>query len=354
MIKLSYIVPVYNCENYISQCIDSLYNQNLNTNEFEVIIINDGSTDNSEEIILKYTKLHNNIIYKKQKNQGLSVTRNIGMSIAKGEYIQFVDSDDYLEPLTAKYLLKVAIDNQLDIITFKSNNVSEESSAGSNSSSEYNSSIVQSESEQYGGGSNQLNINNIQSGIVYIEKYEYPNYAWLYIFKREYIKKINLEFIPKIYCEDSLFTMELFLNANRMCHVDIIVYNYRYNPTSIMHNKDDAHQIKMINSYNFIIHYIDKIIIKYKNLMTEECLNRCLNRQNAFTFFLFLRLLRSNQSIEFAKKIITELEIDRFYPCKRLDRNEYSGIHWNILLNIINQKYLFLTACKIHKFIYGK
>lgn len=122
MIKLSYIVPVYNCENYISQCIDSLYNQNLNTNEFEVIIINDGSTDNSENIILKYTKINKNIIYQKQKNQGLSVTRNVGMSIAKGEYIQFVDSDDYLEPETMDKILSAAIENNLDILTFKTSN----------------------------------------------------------------------------------------------------------------------------------------------------------------------------------------------------------------------------------------
>lgn len=139
MINLSYIIPVYNCEKYLSECIDSIYKQNLNQEEFEIIIINDGSTDNSEKILDRYIHLHKNITYIKQENKGLSRTRNLGMSIAKGKYIQFVDADDYLEPLSANYLLKAAINNQLDIITFRSNKVSESSSVCSNTSDVYSS-----------------------------------------------------------------------------------------------------------------------------------------------------------------------------------------------------------------------
>lgn len=95
MIKVSIIVPVYNVENYVARCLDSLVNQTLK--EIEIIIVNDGSTDGSGEICKKYAKRYKNIKYIKQKNQGLSGARNTGIEVARGEYIGFVDSDDFVE-----------------------------------------------------------------------------------------------------------------------------------------------------------------------------------------------------------------------------------------------------------------
>lgn len=92
--KVSVIVPVYNVEKYIEKCLDSLVNQTLK--EMEIIIVNDGSLDNSEKIIKKYEKKYSNIIYLKKENGGLSSARNYGIDYANGEYIAFLDSDDYV------------------------------------------------------------------------------------------------------------------------------------------------------------------------------------------------------------------------------------------------------------------
>ena len=94
--KLSYIVPVYNVEAYLDKCLQSLYNQSLELVDFEVVIINDGSSDNSLKIIEKYRSLYQNITLIDQENQGLSVARNNGIGQAKGDYILCVDSDDFL------------------------------------------------------------------------------------------------------------------------------------------------------------------------------------------------------------------------------------------------------------------
>ena len=115
---LSIIVPAYNAEKYIKPCIESLYKQNLQEDEFEIILINDGSTDNTLSIVKTFSKLHSNINIISQVNQGLSITRNNGITNAKGKYILFVDSDDVLVNNSIKMMLNIAIDNSSIKITF--------------------------------------------------------------------------------------------------------------------------------------------------------------------------------------------------------------------------------------------
>lgn len=114
--KISVIVPVYNVYNYLDKCLDSLVNQ-TNTN-FEVIIINDGSTDNSQEIIDKYVSENANMHSYIKENGGLASARNYGIEKASGDYILFLDSDDYYEPNTIETLIKEA-ESDYDIITFQ-------------------------------------------------------------------------------------------------------------------------------------------------------------------------------------------------------------------------------------------
>ena len=114
--KISLIIPVYNSEKYLSKCLDSIINQTFSLKNIEVIIINDGSTDNSEKIIMRYEKKLN-IIYKKQKNEGQSSARNKGIKLAKGKYLTFIDSDDYIDKKMLSIMYKEADNNNLDIIT---------------------------------------------------------------------------------------------------------------------------------------------------------------------------------------------------------------------------------------------
>ena len=93
---LSFIIPVYNVEKYIRTCIESIYQQDLDENSFEVIIVNDGTKDRSMEMIADLIEQHSNIIVINQENQGLSVARNNGIIKAMGEYIAMIDSDDLI------------------------------------------------------------------------------------------------------------------------------------------------------------------------------------------------------------------------------------------------------------------
>ncbi|WP_136799949.1 glycosyltransferase family 2 protein [Desulfosediminicola ganghwensis] len=123
---VSIIIPVYNTEKYIRHCIVSALRQTYN--KIELIIINDGSTDNSEEIILNYQKKHNNVFYFLQRNNGQSAARNKGLTLANGEYIFFLDSDDWIAENTIRAMVQSAVEHNYDVITcgiihcFESNN----------------------------------------------------------------------------------------------------------------------------------------------------------------------------------------------------------------------------------------
>ena len=115
MIKVSVIVPVYNTENYLKKCLDSLVNQTLK--DIEIIVINDCSTDNSKKILEKYQEKYKNIkLINNPKNKGIGYNRNLGIEKAKGEYISFVDSDDYVELNMLDVMYNRAKEEDLDIV----------------------------------------------------------------------------------------------------------------------------------------------------------------------------------------------------------------------------------------------
>ena len=113
---VSIIVPIYNTEQYLKKCIDSLINQTYKN--LEILLINDGSTDNSDSICNEYVKKDNRIKYYKKENTGVSDTRNYGIKEAKGSYLTFVDSDDWLDLTTIENCMKVMIDKQVEILKF--------------------------------------------------------------------------------------------------------------------------------------------------------------------------------------------------------------------------------------------
>lgn len=115
--KISTIIPVYNSGIYLQKCFESIMKQSIDFENIQLIIINDGSTDNSEKIIHHFLDKFENIVYLKKENGGQSSARNLGLKTAIGEYISFVDSDDWIEPEMYKELYETAVKNQLDIVT---------------------------------------------------------------------------------------------------------------------------------------------------------------------------------------------------------------------------------------------
>ena len=219
MLKLSIIVPVYNVSKYLAKCLDSLLCQDLNPEEYEIIVVNDGSTDNSEEISEQYEERYSNIIVVRQENQGLSGARNTGIKLAKGKYIQFVDSDDYLEPNVLKTLVNKMESDNLDVLRFNYQNVNEN----------YEVYEPYKEHKPYVDYRDE-----ICDGLSFLtERLGYACYAVQFIIKSELLKKDGNQFKIGIYFEDTEWTPRILTQAKRVTSTDLMVYNYLLRQGSI-------------------------------------------------------------------------------------------------------------------------
>lgn len=206
-IKVSIIVPVYNVEAYLERCLDSLVNQTLE--DIEIIVVNDGTPDNSQEIIDKYVKEYPNKVFGYIKeNGGLSDARNYGMQYAKGEFIAFVDSDDYVRTDMYEKLYNKAVEEDSEIVVcgyFKVNAV--------------NNSMA----------SAQLGNLQLYGGTIHDHPEIIENnapYAWNKLVKRDVFERTKIDF-PKGYIYEDICTMyPILASANKISKVDEELYYY--------------------------------------------------------------------------------------------------------------------------------
>ena len=214
MIDLSIIVPVYNVEKYVHTCLNSIFMQGLDDTCFEVIIVNDGSTDHSMKMIADIINLHNNITVINQENQGLSVARNNGIASAKGEYILMIDSDDLLIENSVKPILKKAIETKVDFVVADFLQMStDEIDALKNCSIQQNEElkIVEKTGEQ-----------------LFMEDVDFHQpYVWRILFKREFIIRNQLKCHPGIYVQDKPFFYKSYLKAKKCLISSQPIYIYR-------------------------------------------------------------------------------------------------------------------------------
>lgn len=248
--KLSYIVPVYNVEAYLDKCLQSLYNQSLDLSDFEVVIVNDGSSDNSIEIIEKYRTLYQNITLIEQTNQGLSVARNNGIKQAKGDYILYVDSDDFLIRESIPNLLQKAIDLELDVLRGEYRYCDE---AG-------NLLLLDDTKRHRYRYSYKIIDGDHLFQCIYCKEYYIP----LLLIKRSLLIENRLYFREHVYFEDIEFAFKLSLLAKRVMYVPIVFYIYRLRAGSITRNLtskkilDLFSAIKELKSYSRMIKYPER------------------------------------------------------------------------------------------------
>lgn len=204
MIKVSVILPVYNVAAYLDETFASLLCQTLQ--EIEIIAVNDGSMDNSEDIIKKYAQQDARISYFSQENQGQSVARNLALQHAKGEYIYMMDSDDVLaNPDVLRICYEYAEQNKADFIFFDGDTLQEQGAAPL--TWDYKRTEDLDESKAYNG-------ERLLSEV--LDKWKHNCVVWLLLIKHNYLKQIGLDFYPGIIHEDELFTTKLTLQSDKI------------------------------------------------------------------------------------------------------------------------------------------
>ena len=204
MIKVSVILPVYNVAPYLDETFASLLSQTLQ--EIEIIAVNDGSKDNSEDIIKKYAQQDARISYFSQENQGQSAARNLALLHAKGEYIYMMDSDDVLaNPDALRICYEYAEQNKADFIFFDGDTLQEQGAAPL--TWDYKRTEDLDESKAYNG-------ERLLSEV--LDKWKHNCVVWLLLIKHNYLKQIGLDFYPGIIHEDELFTTKLTLQSDKI------------------------------------------------------------------------------------------------------------------------------------------
>jgi len=316
---LSIVIPVYNVEDYIEKCIHSIFNQSVSKNFFEVIIINDGTKDNSLKICVRLQKLYPEIILITQENKGLSGARNTGLKKAIGDYIWFVDSDDWIEQNCIDFILKFITNTKLpDIIWLGHNVITNE---------RISKCYIPKESKEISG--EELYINHLDN--LY--------YIWKFIYKRNFLLEHKLEFFEGILYEDQEFTPRVLSVAKNCTTIPIIAYNYLIRTKSISNKITNRN----INDKIFILEQLDKLRSKvfiskrFKNKIEENMIYLFINTVEMSSRFQItlplnsksilnkLKSSKSNSELQKIKLNLMKLNLSIYLKLYKLVHNLYQS-----------------------------
>ena len=293
MVKISVIVPVYNTEKYLRKCLDSIVNQTLE--DIEIICVNDGSTDNSLDILNEFNSKDNRIKIITQDNQGLGAARNNGLKHAGGEYVYFIDSDDYIDLTALEKLYNNAESNGSDLVLFKFQTFDD--------------------NENVHTRGVEFKIDDIFGDIDYNNfTFTYPDAkrhvmnsafsACLKLYKREFIDTVDdFHFEENLSFEDIPPHVKVMLSASKISFVPENLYYYRSNPDSILNSQ--ASGFDMLEIICIVEDYLRK------NSFYEEF-------ENEFIFFKIAQILKymistkSDEYFEIAKDEFSKISIDSF------------------------------------------
>lgn len=318
---ISVIIPFYNVEQYIGQCLESIFNQNLPEEDYEVICVNDASPDNSREIVLEFQKKHSNLILVEHDiNKKLGPARNTGRSVATGKYIWNIDSDDYIKPNSLSTILDNCIAEDLDVLIFNFDHCN-------NNIEKLNVAYPFTDTEVF-------------TGIEFINKYCLGNFheispIWTQVYKREFLD-VNEIFSPPINMgEDVPFTLKALLVAKRIRSITDSCYAYRLNENSLggaievipqaikLYEKCfictryisdllkfiPVNEEKIKNEYQLICKYILSLYPKYINRMTETERKRfrALAKKDIFLNWNLYRMMGLRNRLKYFKFLFFNL-----------------------------------------------
>lgn len=283
--KLSIVIPLYNVQSYIEKCICSLEQQDIGANEYEILVIDDGSPDDSAAIVERLQQKYSNIRLLHKSNGGLGSARNYGIKHAIGEYIMFVDSDDYIENNVFSIMFSELYEHNLDYLGYG---------------------IVEIRGKEYKNGFENIERPlNIISGLEYVKNYQISISACTHILKTEIYKKNNIYFNEEIIHEDYDFVLRMYQYCNRMKFIDLHVYNYVIKETgSITSTKTFEQFCYSLNSWKIMIESLNSYFFK----LDDEYSYWAKRWINNFKYIALNYLLLYDLPIEKKKKIFLQFK----------------------------------------------
>jgi glycosyltransferase involved in cell wall biosynthesis len=322
---ISVIVPVYKVEEYLDKCVDSIINQTYKN--LEIILVDDGSPDNCPKMCDDYAKKDKRIKVIHKKNGGVSSARNEGIKFSKGDYISFIDSDDWIDNNYIEEMYNALTYNEADYVCCGYKRV-----CGNNLEYIHNDEKI----IIYNNAELLLKLLNVQNGY---------GFCHMKLISKKVIK--NVVFNEKLVVgEDALFNIELCKNINKAVILNKSLYNYFFNSNSVVRKYDEKYVDKYLNSMKYMSEYIEK---SYNNMETKDnlynyiayhvmliCVNYCYHPKNNNKY----KSLKKVCNIELFKNAI-----------KKSNYNELS-LTRKVTLFTLKFKLYFLTAiiCKIRQY----
>lgn len=302
MVKVSVIVPVYNSEKYLNKCIDSILNQTLK--EIELILVNDGSTDRSRKILEEYSEMDDRVIVLNIKNGGPARARNKGIKIAKGKYLSFVDSDDYIDGDFLEKLYNTADNNKVQMIMTNYKDINMFNGVTSMTCHELECGVI-------------FNKDRIKKDILttFTKTINYGFFSMCNkLYLREYLLKLGfLIDETRDHGEDWLFNINIFLNLNSFIAVEKPLYNYIHANENSLMTKYRENQFEIyLDGRKKIISLLPSDVIDYKELN-----KKFIYEFSSYIIKTYRNISDKSKRKELLNRVVYEKEV--IESCKNVD-----------------------------------
>lgn len=324
---------MHNASSYIEHCLRSLYHQDLDEQEFEVIIIDDGSTDNSVDLVERFRGSHDNIHLFLEKNIGAYATRNKLLKLATGDYIYCIDADDYLAHNQLNRLLGMALAEKLEMMCFDTQVTSSEDSFLSNQPipAEFTPEIVK--------------------GQEFIKNY--PNHRveiWWYLIRRDYLRQHGFVFDNNQYNADVIFTLKVLMNAKRLAYAPFSVHRYYQSPNSLMRHADPYKNKRLLVALFSMVKdlntYVNSISSSMKGV-DKGIKDILIKRRDQFSFFFLVKLSGAGHDINSLKRRVRALKHMNVYPIQSYIGSKKS-LKYQLLNFVINNEFMLFPLARIN------
>lgn len=287
MLELSIIVPLYNSERFLPKCLDSLLNQDIREQDYEIILVDDGSPDNSRQIAEEYASQHTNITVLSQPNKGTSGARNTGIRQATGKYLYFVDPDDFILANSLGIILRKMEEDNLDVLRFGYAEVDEQYQP--------TKSCKNPESPDY---SSQL-----MDGCSFMaERLGIACYVWSFLFRTSLLKENDLFFYEGDYFDDTPWLPRVLSLAQRVDSIDYKRHFYLIRNNSLVQSVSEKSITRKIDGQRFLI----KELLHQKDALNNEAASKWYDRMIAHCVLSLLTMVGKN-SFENRRKYLDEL-----------------------------------------------
>ncbi|MFD2725925.1 glycosyltransferase [Hyunsoonleella rubra] len=335
--KLSVLIPLYNAEKYIGNCLDTLIHQDIDTDDYEIIVLDDGSSDKGADVVRSLSRNSPNIVLHHQENAGFTITRNRLLKLAKGEYIYKIDSDDYVTHNSLGVLLKIAKESDLDVLGFESFDTERMDI--------YNPRWEKKipEIEICSGPKYWARANNPRLGV-----------NW-YLLKRSFIDKHNITFeMGSNPFSDTPFTLRVFTAAKRFAFVPMDVHRYLQVPTSVMHNSSSSHLRKMVEYHKGLVHKLQNMSSEL-SMKNDPIYNGIIDSMKFWSdinvYFMLKKYLSLNVPIARIDSTLKDLKSIKAYPMTSFKGDKCFSKSHRLVTFIFNNKYLYFLALYPLRFV---